>query len=124
MTGFMGSPFVEGLTKWRKASDHISRSERQRWETDSWRNWEFKCSDLGNADPVFETGAASLYLPAFHELVLAEGVSPPSPVLEAPRSMIELREQKLTRAHRKPLSAITSIVRDLCRQAVFTRLNF
>jgi len=35
------------------------------WETDSRRNWEFKYADLGDADPVFETGAASLYLPAF-----------------------------------------------------------
>ena len=45
------------------------------------------------ADPVFRTGAASLYLPAFRKLVLAEGISPSSPMLEASRSMIELREQ-------------------------------
>src|SRR5438128_588808 len=50
MTGFMEFPFVEGevLThghKWRKAS--VLRRPR-----------------LG-ADPVFKTGAASLYLPAF-----------------------------------------------------------
>jgi hypothetical protein len=34
-------------------------------ETDLWRNWGFKRSDLGNADPVFKTSAARLYLPAF-----------------------------------------------------------
>ena len=45
------------------------------------------------ADPVFKTGAASLYLPAFLKLVLAEGISPSSPMLEASRSMIELRER-------------------------------
>ena len=39
------------------------------------------------ADPVFETGAASLYLPAVQKLVLAKGLSPLSPALEAPRSI-------------------------------------
>ncbi len=32
-----------------------------------------KCSDLGDADPVFETGAASLYLPAFHKRIGCSG---------------------------------------------------
>ena len=39
------------------------------------------------ADPVFKTGAASLYLPAFRKVVLAKGISPLSPVLEAPGSI-------------------------------------
>ena len=46
------------------------------WETNLWRNWEFKCSDLGVADPVFKTGAASLYLPAFRKMVRVTGVAP------------------------------------------------
>jgi hypothetical protein len=35
-----------------------------------------KCSDLGDADPVFKTGAASLYLPAFQKLAARVGLAP------------------------------------------------
>ncbi len=55
---------------------------------------------LAMPNPVFETGAASLYLPALHKMVenfwlrvegrlaLAKGFSPSSTALEAPCSVI------------------------------------
>src|SRR5262249_29089007 len=48
-------------------------------------------------DPVFGTGAAILYLPAFRKV--------------------------FTRAHRRLVPTITSIVRDLCRRPVSTRVK-
>ena len=47
-------------------------------------SYETMAEGVGNAptsddaDPVFETGAASLYLPAFHEVVRVAGIAPAS----------------------------------------------
>src|SRR6185369_2690442 len=55
MTGFMEFPFVKG----ERLAEGVGNAPTS-----------------ARADPVFKTGAASLYLPAFHELAVRVGLAP------------------------------------------------
>ena len=86
MTGFIVFLLVDVKIEGRRRTS-LRVSERLLWGNKLVAEGVGTALTSAPADPVFKTGAASFYLPAFRKVALAKGLSPLSPSLEATRSI-------------------------------------